>query len=158
MITRVSDGLPSLWKNPAYRYWDSNSEYPGRSRVVYPLAYICETSGRVELPSGDLQSPVLPLDYEVATALGLEPRHRLSGYSRFSKPVPYRLGLCCQTAKTGIEPIFSESESDVLPLHHLAIAGSKGFEPLSSVLETDILPFGRTTYMFHAGVEPALKD
>ena len=44
------------------------------------------------------------------------------------------------TAETGIEPISSESESDVIPLHYSAITGRKGLEPLSLVLETNMLP------------------
>ena len=87
-------------------------------------------------------------------ALGLEPRHRLSGYSRFSKPVPYRLGLCCQTAKTGIEPIFSESESDVIPLHYSAIADANGFEPLLIVLEAIVLPVTLSIHTRVTGFEP----
>ena len=36
-----------------------------------------------------------------------------------------------QAAETGIEPIFPESESGVLPLHHSAIADAERFELLS---------------------------
>ena len=43
-------------------------------------------------------------------------------------------------AETGFEPISSESESDVIPLHYSAIADANGFEPLLIVLETIVLP------------------
>ena len=55
-------------------------------------------------------------------------------------------------AETGIEPISSESESDVIPLHYSAKADANGFEPLLIVLETIVLPVTPSTYSGCGGI------
>ena len=49
-------------------------------------------------------------------------------------------------AETGIEPISSESESDVIPLHYSAMTDANGLEPLPIVLETIMLPITPSIY------------
>ena len=61
-------------------------------------------------------------------------------------------------AETGIEPISSESESDVIPLHYSAIADANGFEPLLIVLETIVLPVTLSTHTRVTGLEPILRE
>ena len=56
-------------------------------------------------------------------------------------------------AETGIEPISSESESDVIPLHYSAIADANGFEPLLIVLETIVLPVTLSIHTRATGLE-----
>lgn len=64
---------------------------------VLPLNYSPMVSlGGVEPPPREPQSRVLPLHHRlhiVAEQTGLEPARRLRGYWRFSKPLPYQLGL-----------------------------------------------------------------
>ena len=61
-------------------------------------------------------------------------------------------------AETGIEPISSESESDVIPLHYSAIADANGFEPLLIVLETIVLPVTLSIHTRVTGIEPILQE
>ena len=61
-------------------------------------------------------------------------------------------------AETGIEPISSESESDVIPLHYSAIADANGFEPLLIVLETIVLPVTLSIHTRATGLEPTLQE
>ena len=67
----------------------------------------------------------------------------VSGFADLTATATYGTYIA---AETGIEPISSESESDVIPLHYSAIADANGFEPLLIVLETIVLPVTPSIY------------
>ena len=73
----------------------------------------------------------------------------VSGFADLTATATYGTYIA---AETGIEPISSESESDVIPLHYSAIADANGFEPFLIVLETIVLPVTPSTYSGCGGI------
>ena len=73
----------------------------------------------------------------------------VSGFADLTATATYGTYIA---AETGIEPISSESESDVIPLHYSAIADANAFEPLLIVLETIVLPVTPSTYSGCGGI------
>ena len=78
----------------------------------------------------------------------------VSGFADLTATATYGTYIA---AETGIEPISSESESDVIPLHYSAIADANGFEPLLIVLETIVLPITPSIHTRVTGFEPILR-
>ena len=79
----------------------------------------------------------------------------VSGFADLTATATYGTYIA---AETGIEPISSESESDVIPLHYSAIADANGFEPLLIVLETIVLPITPSIHTRVTGLEPILQE
>ena len=73
----------------------------------------------------------------------------VSGFADLTATATYGTYIA---AETGIEPISSESESDVIPLHYSAKEDANGFEPLLIVLETIVLPVTPSTYSGCGGI------
>ena len=73
----------------------------------------------------------------------------VSGFADLTATATYGTYIA---AETGIEPISSESESDVIPLHYSAKADANGFEPFLIVLETIVLPVTPSTYSGCGGI------
>ena len=79
------------------------------------------------------------------------------------RPIAYRK-LRYIAAETGIEPISSESESDVIPLHYSAIQGRRDLNPYYESQSPVYLPFVRhptikwkekESNLRRAGLQPA---
>ena len=79
----------------------------------------------------------------------------VSGFADLTATATYGTYIA---AETGIEPISSESESDVIPLHYSAKADANGFEPLLIVLETIVLPITPSIHTRVTGLEPILQE